>query len=166
MHIYLYRVSTIRLHTLNVNTICGFKREELKTYYQKEQRISIFSPKVLGDNCIIYASLSYFDKGPLFAFFYDNFMLFVLGNSYLKAIKKIQVFFFLKMFTLKKVIIISFFIQSQSLFTLILDPVIQVVKIGIFKIMRHKLCNCLPKLLAKKYLFFVLSNNMSKVLLS
>ncbi len=62
--------------------------------------------------------------------------------------------------------LISFFIQSQSLFTLFLAPVIQVVKIGIFKIMRHKLCNCLPKLLIKNYLFFVLSNNMSKVLLS
>jgi len=36
----------------------GFKREELYTYYTKEQKISIFSPKVLGDNCIIYASLS------------------------------------------------------------------------------------------------------------
>ncbi len=28
--------------------------------------------------------------------------------------------------------------------------------------MRHKLCNRLPKLLVKKYLFFVLSNNMSE----
>jgi len=36
----------------------GFKREELKTYHYKEQRIGIFSPKVLGDNCIIYAILS------------------------------------------------------------------------------------------------------------
>jgi hypothetical protein len=34
-----------------------------------------------------------------------------------------------------------------------LDPVIQVVKMGVFKIMMHKLCNCLPKLLVKKYLF-------------
>jgi len=64
------------------------------------------------------------------------------------------------------VIIITFFIQSQSLFTLFLDPLIHVVKIGIFKITRHKLCKCLQKLLVKKYLFFVLSNNMSKVLLS
>ena len=28
------------------------------------------------------------------------------------------------------------------------------------KIMMHKLCDCLKKLLVKKYLFFVLSNNM------
>ena len=61
-------------------------------------------------------------------------------------------------------IIISFFIQSQSLFTIFLDPVIQVVKIGIFKIVRHKLCNCLPNLLMKKYFF--LSYNMSKNLFS
>jgi hypothetical protein len=26
------------------------------------------------------------------------------------------------------------------------------------KIMRHKLCNCLTKLLVKKYFFFVISN--------
>jgi len=33
----------------------GFKREELETYYKKEQRNSFFSAKVLGDDCIIYA---------------------------------------------------------------------------------------------------------------
>jgi len=33
----------------------GFKREELETYYKKEQIISFYSAKVLGDNCIIYA---------------------------------------------------------------------------------------------------------------
>jgi hypothetical protein len=41
-----------------VNKIEGFRVEELQTYYEIEQRKGIFSPKVLGDNCIIYASLS------------------------------------------------------------------------------------------------------------
>ncbi len=101
---------------------------------------------------------------PFFKIISCHLYLETLIRKYFINKKNPSIFLSKNVYLIKKVIIISFFIQSQSLFTLFLDPVIQVVKIGIFKIMRHKLCNCLPKLLVKKYLFFVLSNNMSKVL--
>ncbi len=89
-------------------------------------------------------------------------MSLVLGKllfvNYFINKKKSKYFSFSKYLPYKKVIIISFFIQSQSLFTRFLDPVIQVVKKGIFKIMRHKLCTCLPKLLVENIysLFFLI----------
>ena len=47
----------------------ALRENNFRNIIRKSKKISIYSSKVLGDNCIIYATLSYFDKGPLFALF-------------------------------------------------------------------------------------------------
>ncbi len=165
----IFRVSTIKLHTLNVNKIwwpLERRNFDISVEWTKNK---YFFTKSFGRQwhnlCLIILKIPILttwitgSKKVRINFDFEkkrNNYHFFIRLTYLER-KITWIFFIYKMFSNK-----SF--QVQVTWNYLKKK--QKVDFYQSKIMRHKLCNCLPKLLVKKYLFFVLSNNMSKFLLS